>query len=56
MSNREIDQHQRFKDKARELGADESDDALDKSMDQLDLKQRPQQSQKREQDDTQRIP
>ena len=35
------DQHRRFKDKARELGADESDGALDKFMDRLHLKRSP---------------
>ena len=36
----ETDQLDRFKKKARELGADESDDALDKSMGRLNLKRR----------------
>ena len=41
MKRREqTDQLDRFKRKARELGADESPDALDRSFDKLDLKQR----------------
>lgn len=34
-------QHDRFKEAARELGADESDDALDRIMGKLDLKKKP---------------
>lgn len=34
-------QAERFKEAARELGADESDDALDRAMDRLDLKAKP---------------
>ena len=40
MSNQETDQHQLFKDKARELGADESEDALDRSLDRLELRRK----------------
>lgn len=36
----------RFKDAARQLGADESDDALDKVMGRLDLKQPPDEADK----------
>lgn len=35
------DQTERFKQAARELGADESDDALDRVMGRLDLKRKP---------------
>jgi hypothetical protein len=31
----------RFKEVARQLGADESDDALDRAMDKLDLRAKP---------------
>jgi hypothetical protein len=31
----------RFREVARQLGADESDDALDRAMDRLDLKAKP---------------
>ena len=34
----DVTQLDRFKKKARELGADESDDALDRSLDRLNLK------------------
>jgi hypothetical protein len=34
-------QAERFKEAARQLGADESDDALDRAMDRLDLKAKP---------------
>ncbi len=34
-------QTDRFKEAARELGADESDDALDRIMGKLDLKKKP---------------
>ena len=35
------EQAYRFKEAARELGADESDDALDRIMGTLDLKKKP---------------
>ncbi len=35
------DQIDQFKEAARELGADESDDALDRVMGKLDLKRKP---------------
>jgi hypothetical protein len=35
------EQGDRFKEAARELGADESDDALDRIMGKLDLKKKP---------------
>ena len=38
LNSKETDQNQRFRDKARELDLDESDDALDLVMDNLDLK------------------
>lgn len=34
-------QAERFKEAARELGVDESDDALDRVMGKLDLKRKP---------------
>ncbi len=34
-------QADRFKEAARQIGADESDDALDRAMDRLDLKAKP---------------
>jgi hypothetical protein len=37
----EQSQEERFKEAARELGADESDDALDHVMGKLDLKKKP---------------
>ena len=40
MKKRQTEQLDRFKKKARELDADESPDALDRSFDKLDLKQR----------------
>lgn len=34
-------QAERFREAARQLGADESEDALDRAMDRLDLKAKP---------------
>lgn len=34
-------QRERFEEAARQLGADESDDALDRAMDKLDLRHKP---------------
>lgn len=39
--NEHINQGEKFKEAARELGADESDDALDQVMGKLDLKKKP---------------
>lgn len=39
--DKHTDQYSRFKAAARELGADESDDALDRVMGKLDLKRKP---------------
>lgn len=43
MPRKPVDKSQleRFKETARQIGADESDDALDRAMDRLDLKARP---------------
>ena len=38
MKKRQTEQLDRFKKKARELGVDESPDALDRSFDKLELK------------------
>ncbi len=38
---RNSDQLAKFKEAARQLGADESDDALDRAMDRLDLRVTP---------------
>ncbi len=37
----DAEQEKRFKEAARELGVDESDDALDRVMGKLDLKRKP---------------
>ena len=52
MKLEETAQHQRFRDKARELGADESDDALDRSFERLDLRseKKPEQREAQESD------
>ena len=39
--NEHINQGEKFKEAARELGADESPDALDRIMGKLDLKKKP---------------
>jgi hypothetical protein len=41
MNDTKTDQLKKFKDAAKEVGADTSDDALDKIMDKLDLKKKP---------------
>lgn len=41
MPTSKIEQLDRFKGAARELGADDSDDALDRIMGKLDLKKKP---------------
>lgn len=41
MSHQKKDQSDAFKEAARELGADESDDALDRVVGKLDLKKKP---------------
>lgn len=46
MQTNSQNQHDRFKEAARELGADESDDALDRIMGKLDLKKTPEPEQK----------
>ena len=43
----EQSQEDRFKGTARELGADESDNALDRIMGKLDLKKRPPEPEKK---------
>lgn len=48
MTNKNQDQIDRFKETAREIGADESDDALDRVMGKLDLKRRQQDPKKRD--------
>jgi len=40
MTKRNSEQLDRFKEAARDLGADESDDALDRIMGKLDLKKK----------------
>ena len=41
MTKRNSEQLDRFKEAARDLGADESDDALDRIRGKLDLKKKP---------------
>lgn len=41
MTQQRKSQRDRFKEAAREIGADMSDDALDKVMGRLDLKKKP---------------
>ena len=41
----------RFKDAARELGADQSDDALDRIMGKLDLTKKPEPEKKEKRDE-----
>lgn len=41
MTKKDDDQLDRFKATAREVGADESDDALDKVFGKLDVKRKP---------------
>jgi hypothetical protein len=40
-SSEKASQLDRFKETARQIGADESDDALDRAMRRLDLRQKP---------------
>lgn len=44
------EQEERFKEAARDLGADESDDALDRIMGKLDLKKKPEPEKKGQKD------
>lgn len=41
MSSPDKSQLERFREAARRIGADESDDALDRAMDKLDLRVKP---------------
>jgi hypothetical protein len=45
-TERQKSQLERFKEAAKDVGADTSDDALDKIMDKLDLKKKPEAGEK----------
>lgn len=48
---RNSDQSERFKETARDIGADESDDALDRIMGKIDLKKKPEPEKKGKRDE-----
>ena len=51
MSHQKQNQSDAFKEAARDLGADESDDALDRIMGNLDLKKKPEPEKKGKRDE-----
>jgi hypothetical protein len=51
LSHQKQNQSDAFKEAARELGADESDDALDRIMGKLDLKKKPEPEKREKRDE-----